>query len=152
MRDKEKVKKYNKEYRIKNKDKVKQLQYDYYHSHREKRIENARNWTIEHKEKALHTRREYMKTPVGRLTSVKGSAKVRGIDYKLSDKDAIEMLSTNCAYCGNDKSIGIDRIDSNIGYIKDNCVPCCSMCNYMKREYKQIDFINQCKKIAKFLT
>lgn len=39
---------------------------------------------------------------------------------------------------------GIDRMDSSKGYEVDNCVPCCAMCNYMKLEYSQEDFIRKC--------
>lgn len=43
---------------------------------------------------------------------------------------------------------GIDRIDSSKGYSIDNCVPCCTMCNRMKLDYKLSDFINHVHKIA----
>lgn len=37
---------------------------------------------------------------------------------------------------------GVDRYDNNIGYLKENCVPCCTSCNSRKRintpsEYKK---------------
>lgn len=147
MRDKEKVKIYNKKYRLENKEKIKQIQDDYYLKHRLNRIKNARNWAINNPNKALETRRSYMKTPQGRLASIKGSAKTRNIEYKLTDKEAINILLSPCYYCSNDK-VGIDRMDSYKGYFIENCVACCAMCNYMKRTYTRDEFIKQCKLIA----
>lgn len=33
----------------------------------------------------------------------------------------------------------------------DNCVPCCSVCNYMKNTYSKDVFLNQIKQIYKHL-
>jgi hypothetical protein len=38
------------------------------------------------------------------------------------------------------RAFGIDRIDSNLGYVIDNVVPCCKDCNYMKRAYSAEHF------------
>lgn len=141
-------KEYNKKYRLENPEKIKQIQSDYYYKHREDRIKNAQNWVKNNQEKAFATRREYRKTKKWKLSSIKNSAKNRKIDYQLSDDEAIKLISSNCYYCGTKDNISIDRIDSNIGYEIDNCVPCCPMCNYMKRLYGKEEFINQCKKIA----
>lgn len=142
-------KEYNKKYRLENKEKVKAIQADYYRRNRENRINNARNWTLKNAEQALGTRRSYMKTPRGRLTSIKGSAKTRKIEYFLNDEDAIKMLSGSCHYCNQNEGVSIDRVDSKGGYTKDNCIPCCKMCNYMKNIYTKESFIEQCKLIAK---
>jgi hypothetical protein len=45
---------------------------------------------------------------------------------------------------------GIDRVDNEKGYIKNNLVPCCSTCNYMKRMMGIDEFIKHCNKIARF--
>lgn len=149
MRDKEKVKIYNKKYRLENKEKIKQIQDDYYLKHRTNRIKNARKWALDNPNKALETRQLYMKTPQGRLTSIKGSARTRNIEYHLTDVEALKILTTPCFYCRN-KNVGIDRIDSDKGYVIDNCVACCAMCNYMKRTYTRDEFIQQCKIISSF--
>lgn len=136
---------YNKEYRLKNKDKWKV----YYKKHRLDRIARANNWRLKNPEHYLRIKRIYLLTPKGRLNSVKSSAKTRKIDYFLTDEIALKILSLPCYYCGNTLKIGIDRLDSNVGYIEQNCVPCCEMCNYMKRTYSKDKFINQCKIISK---
>lgn len=52
--------------------------------------------------------------------------------------------------CGQFICNGIDRIDSTIGYLKNNCVSCCSKCNYMKMRLDKKEFIEQCIKISQF--
>lgn len=48
------------------------------------------------------------------------------------------MINKNCFYCNkkNNKKIifGLDRINSNIGYINSNVVTCCKKCNYAKNK------------------
>lgn len=148
MWTKEKQNQYNKKYRLENKEKIKQIQDDYYQKNREKRIENARDWYRKNHSRVLEVRRANMRTPKGRLRSIKASAKTRKIVYLLEDADAIDIMKNPCLYCGDDVPVGIDRIDSSLGYLKDNCVPCCTVCNYMKKDFKQSQFIDQCKKIA----
>jgi hypothetical protein len=38
---------------------------------------------------------------------------------------------------------GIDRIDSNLGYEINNCIPCCGTCNYMKNTMTPKDFLKK---------
>lgn len=140
----------NRRYRLNNKEKIKHIQDSYYANNRDTRILNATNWRIKNKEKSLATRRSYMKTPKGRLNSIKASAKTRNIKYELSDDKALELLQKCCTYCGGVDSVGLDRLDSLIGYTESNSQPCCSLCNYMKRAYPEKMFIDQCIKIAHY--
>lgn len=48
------------------------------------------------------------------------------------------------------KANTVDRLDSDIGYIKNNCVPACINCNYMKRTLKENDFLFHVYKIIKY--
>jgi hypothetical protein len=43
---------------------------------------------------------------------------------------------------------GIDRVDSSMGYVAGNVVPCCSTCNRMKLDHSYDDFIAHIKKIV----
>ena len=101
----------------------------------------------------------------------KRNALNRNHDFKLTQDEYEEIIFKDCYYCGeHPKSMtneqiknrgninepplfynGIDRIHSNVGYIQENCVPCCPMCNYMKRIYTQKDCYNQIIKIYKHL-
>lgn len=45
---------------------------------------------------------------------------------------------------------GIDRIDSSKGYIEDNCVPCCEMCNTMKLDHSAEEWFAHMRKVLSF--
>lgn len=92
----------------------------------------------------------------------KDSARIRGYEFKLSIEEFREFIFKNCFYCNsipanikkNKHTItmynGIDRLDNNIGYLRDNCLTCCSICNTMKLDYPATDFLEHMKKIFKF--
>lgn len=58
-------------------------------------------------------------------------------------------LENQCVYCGSMDKIGIDRVDSTVGYTDDNSVPCCSQCNFMKCDTNFEDFLDKMEKVAK---
>lgn len=93
----------------------------------------------------------------------KRGAKKRNLDFCLSDTQFRLLTTERCYYCGQAptaicttkgaikeefKHSGIDRLNPDIGYIMDNCVPCCSQCNYMKQDFSEEEFISKCKEIA----
>lgn len=43
---------------------------------------------------------------------------------------------------------GIDRVDNSVGYTIENCVPCCTSCNFMKGKMTKDDFIEKVSQIA----
>ena len=114
------------------------------------------------KRKAAHTRyhhrnkerwynwhKEYIHTKQGRYSSYKSDAKRRNYEWKLSFKDFEAFWQKPCFYCGDSiESIGLDRIDNNLGYIIKNLVPCCTRCNKAKHTASSEEFIEMCKKIA----
>lgn len=93
--------------------------------------------------------------------TVKNSAKIRNLVFDLTEQDVRKISKQNCSYCGcpphKSKRVrnrfssgyiynGIDRVDNNQGYILENCVPCCEICNRMKLKLGVQDFkdhINQ---------
>ena len=87
-----------------------------------------------------------------RLNALKHAAIKRGIEWRLTDEEAKAMLTLPCVYCEHiDLEVrvnGIDRLDSNVCYTTDNCMPCCKDCNYMKGTYDPVTFIERARKIA----
>lgn len=85
----------------------------------------------------------------------------REIECEITQEQYAELLKQSCYYCGvesvsNQEGIeedlyknGIDRKDSKQGYLYDNCVGCCKMCNYMKRSLHTNVFL---KRIEHILT
>jgi hypothetical protein len=93
------------------------------------------------------------------------SAKKRGFIFDLSKDQFRKIIEQPCFYCGQEKftktqqkncngyfeSNGVDRIDSNKGYLLDNCVPCCSVCNKMKLDLSVDKFYEHIEKILQHL-
>lgn len=72
--------------------------------------------------------------------------KINRIHKKRDTK--LDPRSLNVKLIGN----GIDRVDSSIGYEKENCVSCCVVCNRMKLDHDAQFFYNKIKDIHSFLT
>lgn len=82
----------------------------------------------------------------------------RGLTFELTPEQFKELTQRNCHYCGSEPSNvwkawsetyvggGIDRKDNTVGYIFENCLPCCKICNRAKRESSYNDFIVWLKK------
>jgi len=82
------------------------------------------------------------------LSDYKSRCKKNGIEWELTDEEAKDYFNSKCDYCNSLTNYnGIDRIDSNIGYIKKNCVACCSICNIMKGTKTVDEFL----KIIKYI-
>lgn len=93
----------------------------------------------------------------------KAGALRRGKEFILSKEQVISIIFNNCFYCGNPPSTrfteggkkfhgeilynGIDRLDNTIGYTLENSVPCCSKCNYAKRDMTYNEFISWAKRL-----
>lgn len=98
------------------------------------------------------------------IQSYKAGAKTRGLLFELSFDFVAEIIFKCCYYCGqtpNHKrpigqgewtrlsidTNGIDRIDSSLGYVESNVVPCCTDCNYFKVDRDYSEFLIKIKKI-----
>ena len=86
-----------------------------------------------------------------RFANIKSGAKKRNIYFDLTEEEMYNLLTSPCNYCGCNNSNGIDRIDSSKGYITENVVPCCAMCNRMKNNYSLEAFKTQIRKIYSHL-
>ena len=70
----------------------------------------------------------------------------RGLSFELDIKEFSSITKKHCFYCGAPPNSelkashgygsyiynGIDRVDNEIGYKLNNCVPCCKKCNSIK--------------------
>lgn len=83
-----------------------------------------------------------------KFSAYKKAAKNRNLEFLLTKEECTKFFNTNCAYCNDiNPTLGIDRVDNNIGYTPDNCVPCCSPCNFMKHAYSKEFFEKHVEKI-----
>ena len=81
-------------------------------------------------------------------------AERRGLAFELSFEQFIDLCERPCHYCGVEDSIdygsgryngsfvcnGVDRVDNDLGYRPDNCVPCCFICNRAKNTMTAFEF------------
>lgn len=74
-------------------------------------------------------------------------ARERGLVWELSAADALALLERSCSYCGEEGGT-IDRVDSDIGYVVGNVVPCCLDCNMMKRDTPLALWLEKVHKVA----
>lgn len=87
------------------------------------------------------------------------NAKKRKLEWALSLEQFSTIIEQDCHYCGSPPSVhahnhkwnGIDRVDNNKGYVVDNAVSCCSMCNKMKSCLGMSAFLDQCRQIAEHI-
>ncbi len=93
----------------------------------------------------------------------KNGARHRNIKFDLSIDQFSNIINKNCNYCGELPSnkfngfptprespflySGIDRIDSNLGYTIENCVPCCRTCNVAKSTSSKQQFLAWISKV-----
>jgi len=94
------------------------------------------------------------------------SAKNRGLTFELNKKTFRLLTQQPCHYCGvsplqvsaiNTNATtapyyhnGIDRKNSSLGYIKDNVVPCCFVCNRAKSNMGYNSFIAWLEGVASY--
>ena len=119
-------------------DKVK-YQKQYHINNKKRENERSKQYRIDNP--------EYDKSYKHRFTSYKCGAKTKGLILEITFDEFVKIVNKPCHYCGGE-GYGIDRLDNTVGYLKNNIVSCCSMCNFMKQKYTEEDFIKQCIKIA----
>ena len=88
------------------------------------------------------------------IRTYKHSAKQRNYIFNLNREDFKKLTSMDCYYCGiepKQESVnyhklgiyyynGLDRIDPNLGYSIENCLPCCQRCNIGKWKNNKKEF------------
>lgn len=97
-------------------------------------------------------------------TYIRG-AESRGFSFLLTFEQFKDLVCRRCFYCGAEPEVnsysdeskvpvritGIDRRDSSLGYVLENCIPCCGTCNLAKLDTSESDFICWIKRAAKWL-
>jgi predicted RNA-binding Zn-ribbon protein involved in translation (DUF1610 family) len=91
------------------------------------------------------------------------------IEISITVDDYSRLISQNCFYCNDEPrktnrfsnrkyvntetvfANGVDRIDSSKGYTLENCITCCTSCNYAKHKLTQSEFFDKIVKIYKNL-
>lgn len=113
-----------------------------------------------------HTTRTCLPPGVANFHKVRDSyrrnAKLRGLEFALTDDEMLSLFAADCFYCGRAPSTtlkvkntnqgftynGIDRLDNAIGYVRGNVVSCCPECNYKKGDQHVDDFLKWVRSVA----
>jgi hypothetical protein len=91
----------------------------------------------------------------------------RGKEFFISYEQFIELIGKSCFYCGIEPKQrwkvsttrmiqcefvynGIDRKNNDIGYVIDNCVPCCEQCNNSKKTLSYENWMVWLKRISDY--
>ncbi len=98
------------------------------------------------------------------LGMYKHNAQGRGLAWELTDEQFTWLTQQPCLYCGDRPHqvhkrgyngeytfTGIDRSNNLVGYLFDNCVPCCTRCNRWKFTMSKEEFLSHAKKIIEHL-
>jgi len=106
--------------------------------------ERYKQFTPDESEKLkLSSRRWREENPLrAKLCEYKGRSKYVGTEYSIPDRLFEDLVTDNCFYCHSEPKPfnGIDRVDNARGYVEDNVVTCCEMCNLAKRDCTRQQF------------
>jgi hypothetical protein len=103
----------------------------------------------------------YNNMPVTWFKKAKTNAEIRNIEFSITIEDVYNLIVKNnfkCALSGMDISFNsfglkhpasIDRIDSKIGYTKENIQIVHKDINFMKQSYSQEYFVEMCNLVSK---
>ena len=146
---KDKVKEYYTNARLKNRMKLGEKEY--------LRImaEKARKYRLNNPEFAKRMNENDKKNIDKRFYIYKYSAKKRHINFEIDFNFFKQMVTDKCHYCSHTYEkdgylLGIDRFNNCVGYLEDNCVSCCKMCNMIKCSYDVNIFKNKIKHILSY--
>lgn len=93
----------------------------------------------------------------------KSRCKKQNKEFSLTKDEFRELIKQNCYYCGSGHSNlydvphvipmtynGIDRVENEYGYVLENCVPCCKVCNRAKQSMPAIEFIKWLDQVVNY--
>ena len=100
-----------------------------------KNSENAKQWRENNPEKNKENNKSRLENIKIHYSNYIRCAGDKNLDFEISQEEFNKIVNEPCHYCNiiQERGFnGIDRLDSNTGYVIDNCVSCCKTCNYMK--------------------
>jgi len=115
-----------------------------------KNAENAKQWRDNNPEKVAISNQNRLENIKIHYSNYIRSANDKNLVFGLSQDVFDEIIKAPCCYCGiiQERGFnGIDRMNSEVGYVADNCVSCCQMCNYMKSSLSVDAFLGRVEHI-----
>ena len=118
-----------------------------------KNAENAKQWRENNPEKVANNNLNKINDVQLQYGVYARSARDKNLVFSLSVEEFDIIVKNPCCYCGTiqEKGFnGVDRQNSEIGYIMENCVSCCQMCNYMKASLSVDAFLGRVEHILTY--
>lgn len=135
----------SKKYYEKNRNKIKK-KYNKYKKYKYNKAYREKN-----RDKILEKQKEYAKSSFGKFQQYRRNALKRGIFFNISYEKFCLFWEKPCFYCGMPiKNISIDRIHNQVGYVFNNCVSCCEICNRLKLDLSFEDWTFKIEQILNF--
>ena len=126
-----------------------------YEGYLKRNAENMKKYRKNNPEKFMKINVNDKLNPERKYYTYKRSAEKRGISWNLTIEQCTEFFNSECFYCGDDPAEsslnGIDRLDNDNDYDMANCVPCCGMCNKLKRCLDPLVLIDMCEHILTYI-
>ena len=80
--------------------------------------------------------KKYFRSLAGFMATLRNNAKRKKRCMTLIKDEVKQLWGRPCIYCGKKiDRVALDRVTNKKGYSLDNVVPCCIVCNYMKKDY-----------------
>lgn len=118
-----------------------------------KQAEAAKKWRDNNHEKMAEINENKKNSKEQNYNIYKRSAGIKNLEFTLTYAEYNKIVDDKCYYCDiiQEKGFnGIDRTNQTIGYIVDNCVSCCKICNYMKGSCSDEVFIKRIEHVLTF--
>jgi len=135
----------------KNREKIRQDKKDYYQANKEVLKLKQKEWRRTAKAKGTLRKisKKFCVTPKMRFSMYRNGARIRSLEFGITMEQFLTFWGKPCHYCGKEiELIGLDRVDSSIGYVMENIVSCCSQCNFAKSASTKAMFIEMCRRVA----
>lgn len=113
--------------------------------------EHAKSWRENNPEKVKENNILRVKNTNNHYKNYIRNAGDKNLNFDLPQELFMQKIKEPCHYCGETDEHkgfnGIDRMNQQMGYIVDNCVSCCQMCNYMKKSLNEKTFLQRVEHI-----
>jgi hypothetical protein len=119
-----------------------------------KNAEQSKEWRERNPEKCKEINENKKNNIDAHYSTYRRTSNNKNIAFELSETEFQNIVKQECYYCGlfseGKQFNGIDKKIQTIGYTIDNCVPCCDMCNYMKKSLNNDVFLERIEHILTY--
>lgn len=115
-----------------------------------KQAENMKQWRENNPEKVMLINENRVKNIKYAYREYRIKTRTYNYEFKLTFEQFETLVKQPCNYCGciQEKGFnGVDRVDSGKGYLLNNVVSCCYICNRMKGAVDNISFLQKIEHI-----